>query len=65
MVTNDGEVYMFGYGYNGQMGRGDQIESTGGTRTSPVRVEYLTKNNIKAKQIWVGGGCSFIQGEQL
>jgi len=57
-ILNSGEVYMFGRGRDGQLGRGDIIESMAAYRTEPLRVEYLFKNEIKAKQLALGANHS-------
>lgn len=49
---------MFGRGRDGQLGRGDVIESMAAYRMEPVRVEYLFKNEIKASQIALGANHS-------
>ena len=57
-ILESGELFMFGRGRDGQLGRGDVIESMAAYRTSPLRVEYLFKNDIKAKQLALGANHS-------
>ncbi len=45
-VTNDGELYMFGRGREGQLGRADMLESTVSYRVTPQKVE-----NFKGKKV--------------
>jgi hypothetical protein len=49
---------MFGRGRDGQLGRGDVMESMAAYRTNPLRVEYLFNNNIKTKQVALGANHS-------
>ena len=49
---------MIGRGRDGQLGRGDVIESMAAYRTTPVRVEYFVKNEIKVDQLALGSNHS-------
>ena len=57
-ILDNGELYMFGRGRDGQLGRGDVIESMAAYRTTPRRVEYLFKNNLKVKKLALGANHS-------
>lgn len=41
IITNNGELYLFGRGRDGQLGRGDEIESMAAYRTEPKIVSAL------------------------
>lgn len=49
---------MFGRGRDGQLGRGDVIESMAAYRTTPLRVEYLVKNDLKVSKLALGSNHS-------
>lgn len=49
---------MVGRGRDGQLGRGDVVESMAAYRTSPVRVEYFVKNEIKVSKLALGSNHS-------
>lgn len=49
---------MFGRGRDGQLGRGDVLESMAAYRTTPQRVEYFVKNGIKVKKLALGSDHS-------
>jgi alpha-tubulin suppressor-like RCC1 family protein len=49
---------MFGRGRDGQLGRGDVIESMAAYRTTPLRVEYFVKNDIKVSKLALGSNHS-------
>ena len=45
-VTTDGELYMFGRGREGQLGRADMLESSVSYRVTPQRVEHLKGKKV-------------------
>lgn len=49
---------MVGRGRDGQLGRGDVIESIAAYRTNPVRVEYFAKNDLKVQKLALGSNHS-------
>lgn len=49
---------MFGRGRDGQLGRGDIVESIAAYRTSPLKVEYFVKNDIKVNKLALGANHS-------
>ena len=49
---------MTGRGRDGQLGRGDVIESMAAYRTSPQKVEYFDKNEIKVEKLALGSNHS-------
>jgi alpha-tubulin suppressor-like RCC1 family protein len=46
MITNEGELYMFGRGREGQLGRADKIESTVTPRLTPQRVDSFQNKRV-------------------
>ncbi len=55
LLNKSGQVYVFGNGRDGQMGRGDEIESSASFRTTPMKVEFFEKHNLKVTHITAGG----------
>ena len=53
VVDDKGRVFMFGSGRNGQLGRGDKVESIAAYRVVPTLVEYL--QTARVMQIVCGG----------
>ena len=49
---------MVGRGRDGQLGRGDVVESMAAYRTTPVKVEYLAKNELKVTDLALGANHS-------
>jgi alpha-tubulin suppressor-like RCC1 family protein len=54
-VTEDGKLFLFGRGREGQLGRGDQLESIAATRDSPVEVAYFSQRGLRVEQVATGG----------
>lgn len=52
MITDKNEVFLFGRGRDGQLGRGDELESMAAYRTEPKRVEKL--KGAKVTQLALG-----------
>lgn len=55
LLNQKGQIYVFGNGRDGQMGRGEEIESSASFRTSPLKIEFFEKHNLKVTQIKAGG----------
>lgn len=53
LITNQGELYMFGRGKEGQLGREESIESAAGYRTTPKQIESF--KNKKVVNVRCGG----------
>lgn len=53
IVTDKGELYMFGRGKEGQLGREESIESAAGYRTTPKEIESF--KNRKVVNVKCGG----------
>lgn len=48
LVTADNRVWVFGRGRNGQLGRGDHLESIAAYRTEPQEIEALARPRVLA-----------------
>lgn len=46
LLTDTAQVYAFGKGRNGQLGRGDELESVAAYRTEPLRVPGLSGKRV-------------------
>lgn len=57
-VSESGDVYMWGRGSNGQLGRGDQVESVASGRTTPVLVNLFQQEGVQVKDISLGSNHS-------
>jgi len=53
-IDEHGQLYMWGKGRDGQLGRGDQLESVAAYRAEPVLVPYFRDNQIKVKEVALG-----------
>ena len=53
---------MFGNGKQGQMGRGEHIESAASYRTTALHIDSLEKDNFKGLYIASSGSHSFVFG---
>lgn len=49
-VTEDGELFTWGYGSNGRLGHGDEKD-----QHKPVRVQWFTDNSILIRRVRCGG----------
>lgn len=54
---------MFGFGMNGAMGRGDEVEGSGGDKIIPHKVNFFERKNIKVTGVSCGGSHTFAQTE--
>lgn len=54
VIDEHDQLYMFGRGREGQLGRADQIESIAAYKDRPVLVEYFQKNQLSVKQVALG-----------
>ena len=43
LVTEGGELYLMGRGRDGQLGRGDSVESSATSRMEPTLVQFFDK----------------------
>jgi len=60
-MTQNGDIYMFGYNIDGQLGFGDTKD-----RTEPTKLNFFKENNINIKSIACGQDTSgFITGNLL
>jgi alpha-tubulin suppressor-like RCC1 family protein len=53
-VTQQHRLFLFGRGREGQLGRGDQLESIAATRDAPVEVAYFSKRGLHVLQVATG-----------
>eukprot|EP00466_Bigelowiella_natans_P015134 jgi/Bigna1/85156/estExt_fgenesh1_pg.C_20322 len=60
VLCRDGELYVFGRGRDGQLGRGDQLESVASYRTEPLPIEFFTRHNLRVGQVALGGYHSLV-----
>jgi alpha-tubulin suppressor-like RCC1 family protein len=58
-VSEDGLLYTFGNGRDGQIGRGSHIESTSSNRLSPVIVDYFALQGLTVDRVACGGAQTF------
>jgi alpha-tubulin suppressor-like RCC1 family protein len=49
-VTEDGELYTWGYGSNGRLGHGDEKD-----QSKPTRVQWFVDQSIRIKRVFCGG----------
>jgi alpha-tubulin suppressor-like RCC1 family protein len=54
VIDNKGQLFMFGRGREGQLGRADELESIAAYKDKPVLVEYFTKHQLHVKQVALG-----------
>lgn len=54
VLTESGELYLFGRGRDGQLGKGDSIESVASSKSAPTKVEFFAKNGMKVIDVAVG-----------
>eukprot|EP00808_Paulinella_micropora_P007466 g61948.t1 len=59
-VDSEGNLYIWGRGRDGQLGRADHIESVAAYRDKPVTVEYFPDHNLKVKQVSLGKDFSMV-----
>ena len=54
IVTKQGDLYLMGRGRDGQLGRGDKLESVATERTVPTLVEYFRNQNLHVEDLALG-----------
>lgn len=56
VMCQGGSIYIFGRGRDGQLGRGDQLESMASYRTKPLPVPFFSSNDdLTVQKISLGG----------
>jgi alpha-tubulin suppressor-like RCC1 family protein len=58
IITENGDLFLFGRGRDGQLGRGDEMESTAAYRTEPKIVNAFTKSDSKVIDLALGNNHS-------
>jgi alpha-tubulin suppressor-like RCC1 family protein len=46
LLSEEGDLYLMGRGRDGQIGRGDQLESVAQHHMTPARVDYFRTHNL-------------------
>jgi alpha-tubulin suppressor-like RCC1 family protein len=59
-LTDKGELYLWGRGRSGQLGRGTQLESVSAYRTEPREVEFFKTSNLQVKMVSLGSDHSSV-----
>ncbi len=59
-LTDKGDLYLWGRGRSGQLGRGTQLESVSAYRTEPREVEFFKSNNLHVKMVSLGSDHSSV-----
>ncbi len=55
ILTDKGLLFTFGNGKEGQIGRGELVESSMSSRTKPVLVDYFASNGFNIRKHCSGG----------
>ena len=55
IVTENGSLYLMGRGRDGQLGRGDSIESISAYRASPILCDFFEDNKLSVDNLALGG----------
>ena len=58
-LTENGKLYSFGSGREGQIGRGNHVESSASNRLKPVQVDFFEQNKLKVDKVVCGGLQTF------
>eukprot|EP00831_Metopus_contortus_P085511 TRINITY_DN995_c0_g1_i6.p1 TRINITY_DN995_c0_g1~~TRINITY_DN995_c0_g1_i6.p1 ORF type:complete len:171 (-),score=44.80 TRINITY_DN995_c0_g1_i6:34-501(-) len=54
ILTTNNELYLFGRGRDGQLGKGDMLESVASSHLVPTKVEYFGKEKMKVVDVALG-----------
>lgn len=54
LLLDTGDLYLMGRGRDGQIGRGDKLESVAMHQMSPIRVDYFNSNKLKVEDFNLG-----------
>jgi len=60
VVCEGGSLFIFGRGRDGQLGRGDELESVASYRTEPQPVEFFRKQKLFVEEVALGGYHSMV-----
>ena len=58
IVAVDGNLYMMGRGRDGQLGRGNAVESIAAYRATPTLCDFFTENNLQVENLALGSNHS-------
>ena len=56
--SDQGQLYMWGRGRDGQLGRGDQIESVASYHADPLLVSFFSQRSLSVRQVALGSDHS-------
>lgn len=54
LLLDSGDLYLMGRGRDGQIGRGDKVESAAMHQMSPIRVDFFNSNGLKVEDFNLG-----------
>ena len=54
LITENGDLYLMGRGRDGQLGRGNKVESTAFSRTKPTLVEFFQDGSLRVDNLALG-----------
>jgi len=60
VLCEGGQLYVFGRGRDGQLGRGDHLESVASYRTEPMCVDFFASGSLHVKAVTLGGYHSVV-----
>ena len=58
VVTIDGDLFLMGRGRDGQLGRGNVVESIAAYRATPTLCEFFKDNNLRVDNLALGSNHS-------
>ena len=58
IISMEGDLYLMGRGRDGQLGRGDKLESAATERNVPTLVDFFQSKNLKVDDMALGANHS-------
>ena len=58
-LTEQGKLFSFGSGREGQIGRGNHVESPASNRVNPVQVDFFQQKKLQVEHVVCGGLQTF------